>query len=57
MAAIFYRPATAADMPAIRAIIREAEINPLGLKWQNFLVAEEADAVVATGQIKAHGDG
>lgn len=57
MRAVIYRPATAADMPAIRAIIREAEINPLGLKWQNFLVAEETGTVVATGQIKSHSDG
>jgi len=57
MAEIIYRRATAADQKIIRAIIREADINPLGLKWQNFLLAEDAGQVVATGQIKAHSDG
>lgn len=57
MANLIYRPATAADQKTIQAIIREAEINPLGLKWQNFLVAEEDGQIVATGQIKSHSDG
>lgn len=53
------RPATAADQAAIRAIIREAGINPLSLKWPNFLLAVDAadGQVVATGQVKTHGDG
>ncbi len=56
---IVYRPATAGDQKIINAIIREAEINPLGLKWSNFLVAldEASGEVVGTGQIRAHGDG
>jgi N-acetylglutamate synthase-like GNAT family acetyltransferase len=55
---IVYRAATAADQPVINAIIREGRINPLGLKWQNFLLAvdDESQAVVGTGQIKTHGD-
>lgn len=56
---ILYRPAAAGDQKIIRAIIREAEINPLGLKWTNFLLAvdEMTGEVVGTGQIKTHGDG
>lgn len=56
---ILYRPATAGDQKVIRAIIREAEINPLGVKWNNFLLAvdEMTGEVVGTGQIKTHGDG
>lgn len=51
------RPAQARDQAAIRAIIREARINPLGLDWRHFIVAEAAGQIVATGQIKPHADG
>ena len=53
------RPATAGDQAAIVHIVRAAQINPMDLKWPNFAVAVEEDtgAVVATGQIKRHGDG
>jgi N-acetylglutamate synthase-like GNAT family acetyltransferase len=54
------RPAIAADQPTIKAIIRAAGINPLGLKWERFLLAEDADQnaqIIGTGQIKPHGDG
>jgi N-acetylglutamate synthase-like GNAT family acetyltransferase len=53
------RPATAADQEAIVHIIREVQINPMDLKWPNFLLAvdDATGAVVATGQIKKHGDG
>jgi len=56
---ITLRPATAADQKQIVAIIRAAQINPLGLKWPNFVLAVEAEtgAIVGTGQIKAHADG
>ena len=53
------RPATAGDQAAIVAIVRAAQINPMDLKWPNFAVAVDRDtgAVVATAQIKKHGDG
>lgn len=53
------RPATAADQPVINALIREARLNPMNLKWPNFLLAvdEAGGQVVAAGQIKTHGDG
>lgn len=56
---IEYRRATAADQPAINRLIREAGINPMGLKWPRFVLAVEAGTgrLVATGQIKTHGDG
>jgi N-acetylglutamate synthase-like GNAT family acetyltransferase len=56
---ITLRPATAADQPAITALIKTVDINPMDLKWPNFLVAvdEATQAIVATGQIKRHGDG
>jgi hypothetical protein len=57
--AVVFRPATAADQRAITAIIRQAGINPLSLKWPNFLLAVEAGAgeVVGTGQLTATGAG
>lgn len=51
------RPATAADQPTITAIIHAANINPLGLNWERFLLAEVDGQIVGTGQIKPHGDG
>jgi len=56
---ITLRPAAAADQKRIVTIIREAQINPMDLKWENFLVAvdDATGEVVGTGQIKTHGDG
>lgn len=52
-----YRPATAQDAHAIRALIYRVGINPIGLDWCRFLVAvDEQDAVIGCGQIKPHGD-
>jgi N-acetylglutamate synthase-like GNAT family acetyltransferase len=38
-------------------IIHRARINPMGLNWRRFVVAEEVGRVVGAGQIKVHGDG
>ena len=56
---IVIRPATEADQKRIVAIIREAHINPMDLKWQNFVLAVEAatNEIVGTAQIKQHRDG
>lgn len=52
------RKATQNDAAAIRALIRQVGINPTGLDWKRFLVAvDENDRVIATGQVKPHGDG
>jgi N-acetylglutamate synthase-like GNAT family acetyltransferase len=51
------RPATDADAPAIRALIREAQLNPRDLDWRRFLVADEAGTVVACAQVRVHGGG
>ena len=51
------RPATQNDEAAIKALIKEVNINPLGLKWQRFWVAEDADGqLIGCGQIKPHND-
>jgi N-acetylglutamate synthase-like GNAT family acetyltransferase len=54
---IIIRPATAADQPAIRAIVRATHVNPLNLRWPNFLVAEDGTRLVGIGQVKHHCDG
>lgn len=51
------RPATAADATSIRSIVRAAGINPVGLDWRRFLVADDGGRVVGVGQVKPHGDG
>ena len=52
------RPARAEDEPAIKQLIRETRLNPLGLKWPNFIVAEDAQGqFIGCGQIKTHRNG
>lgn len=52
------RPATQADQPAIKALIREVGINPMGLDWRRFLVAVDEDGrFIGCGQVKPHKDG
>jgi N-acetylglutamate synthase-like GNAT family acetyltransferase len=54
---VFIRRATAADQPAIRALVRAARINPSGLRWERFLVADDGAHIVGIGQIKPHRGG
>ncbi len=49
------RAATAADQKTITAMVRGAGLNPLDLKWQHFLVADEAGEVIGVGQVRHHG--
>lgn len=52
------RPATQADFPAIQRIIRQSRLNPMGLNWQRFIIAETAEGQFAgCGQIKPHSGG
>jgi len=51
------RPATHADQVTIRRLIKEAGINRMSLQWPNFVVADDAGAIVGIGQVKTHGDG
>jgi amino-acid N-acetyltransferase len=55
--AVTIRPATAADAWTIRRIVWQARINPTGLNWRRFLVAEEAGRVVGVAQVKPHAGG
>ena len=52
------RPAKEEDAAIIRQLVRIGQINPTGLKWQRFVVAESAEGqVIGCGQVKPHGDG
>jgi N-acetylglutamate synthase-like GNAT family acetyltransferase len=54
---ITIRRATSDDQKTISRLVRSANINPLSLHWQRFLVAEDGSRIVGVGQIKLHGDG
>jgi N-acetylglutamate synthase-like GNAT family acetyltransferase len=54
---VYIRRAAAADQAAIRAIVSAAGINPTGLHWPRFILAEAGGVVVGTAQLKPHRDG
>ena len=57
-AAFTIRPAVRADDRALRAMVRREHLNPLGLDWRNFLVAEDSERrILGIGAVKTHGDG
>ena len=46
------------DFPAIRALINETGINPMGLDWRRFTLAKTGRGeMIGCGQLKPHGDG
>lgn len=51
------RPATAADQPTIRTLIHVVGINPLGLHWSRFTIAEHDGQFIGCAQLKPHRDG
>ena len=52
------RQAQAQDRLAIRKLIRQVGINPLGLHWERFVLAvDRQGAMIGCGQVKQHGDG
>ena len=52
------RPALRGDARAIRALVTRAHLNPFGLDWRRFVVAESAQGeLIACGQVKPHQDG
>lgn len=51
------REAVEADFPAIRVLVRQTGINPLGLDWRRFIVAESPTGeFIGCGQLKPHSD-
>jgi N-acetylglutamate synthase-like GNAT family acetyltransferase len=58
LAEILLRSAHETDFPAIKALIHETRINPMGLDWRRFTVVETPDGqFVGCGQLKPHSDG
>jgi N-acetylglutamate synthase-like GNAT family acetyltransferase len=54
----FIRPAVDSDFIAIKSLIHAVQINPMGLKWPNFLIACDAEGnLIGCGQVKSHNDG
>ena len=53
------RAATTADQPIITQLVRSERLNPMGLAWKNFLVAEETSSkqIMGIGQLRPHRDG
>jgi N-acetylglutamate synthase-like GNAT family acetyltransferase len=53
------RPARAGDETTIKALIRAEQLDPFNVHWQNFLVAEDADAgrIIGIGQVKPYHSG
>jgi N-acetylglutamate synthase-like GNAT family acetyltransferase len=52
------RPATQADSDAIHGLVHIGGINPTGLDWRRFVVADTQEGqVIGCGQIKPHRDG
>ncbi len=47
------RPARRSEWPVIRALIQEARLDPTGLAWSRFLVAESATGqIIGCGQVR-----
>lgn len=50
--------AKASDSLAIRSLIHQAGINPIGLDWRRFILAVDShNLVIGCGQLKPHHDG
>ena len=52
---VVLRKATRADDQTIHDLIHLVHINPMDLKWEHFLVAEDSEGIfLGCGQIKVH---
>lgn len=51
---VVIRAARAQDEATIKQMIREAQLDPTSLKWQNFLIAEVDGKIVSIGQLKPY---
>ena len=54
---LIIRSASAADQPAIKAIVRAARLIPVSLDWPRFLIAQWGQDIIGVGQVKPHKDG
>lgn len=57
-AEVTIRPAARGDDHILRGLVRSEHLNPMGLDWRNFRVAENSGGrIVGIGAVKTHGDG
>ena len=50
------RPARETESRAIKELIHQVGINPMGVDWKRFIVAVDArDQIIGIGQLKPHG--
>jgi N-acetylglutamate synthase-like GNAT family acetyltransferase len=55
---VLLRAARESDFPAIKNLVYVTGINPVGLDWRRFIVAEAPDGqFIGCGQLKPHSDG
>lgn len=54
---ICIRPAQAEDQEAIVRMVRAERLNPTGLHWERFTVAEDAQGLAGVVQVRRHADG
>jgi N-acetylglutamate synthase-like GNAT family acetyltransferase len=53
---ISIRRATGVDQKRIQQMVREERLDPRGLRWQNFVVAEDDGQIAGIGQIRPFPD-
>ena len=51
------RQATEDDQDGIVALVKSERLNPIGLRWENFVIALDGGDVVGAAQIRNHKDG
>jgi N-acetylglutamate synthase-like GNAT family acetyltransferase len=51
------RPATDEDQQGVRRLMRGERVNPFGIDWRNFVVAEDASGIVGCVQLRPAGRG
>jgi N-acetylglutamate synthase-like GNAT family acetyltransferase len=51
------RPAQAHEEAIIKAMIRNEQLDPFNVHWQNFLVATEGEQIIGIGQVKPYRSG
>ena len=54
---IVIRPAVSQEQDEIVTLVRSERMNPFDLDWRRFLVATDRSGIVATVQLRHHGDG
>jgi N-acetylglutamate synthase-like GNAT family acetyltransferase len=54
---VLVRPAVAGDQEPILALTRGERVNPMGLHWPSFFVAERNGTLIGAVQMRLHRDG